>query len=67
MTSTAARDTLDGYRSVLRGPRPEFRGYASWQDELDGILRQVREWTGGDASIAVSVPSSNRSSRSRAT
>jgi superfamily I DNA/RNA helicase/mRNA-degrading endonuclease RelE of RelBE toxin-antitoxin system len=49
-------DTLDGYRSVLRGPQPEFRAYGSWQDELDGILHQVREWTGGDASIAVSVP-----------
>jgi superfamily I DNA/RNA helicase len=49
-------DTLDGYRSVLRGPQPEFHAYKSWQDELDGILRQVREWTGGDASIAVSVP-----------
>ena len=40
-------DTLDGYRSVLRGPQPEFRAYGSWQDELDGILRQVQEWTGG--------------------
>ena len=49
-------DTLDGYRSVLRGPQPEFRAYGSWQSELDGILRQVREWTGGDTSIAVSVP-----------
>jgi superfamily I DNA/RNA helicase len=49
-------DTLDGYRSVLRGPRPEFRAYGTWQEELDGILHQVQEWTGGDASIAVSVP-----------
>jgi superfamily I DNA/RNA helicase/mRNA-degrading endonuclease RelE of RelBE toxin-antitoxin system len=49
-------DTLDGYRSVLRGPQPELRAYASWQEELDGILRQVQEWTSGDASIAVSVP-----------
>ena len=49
-------DTLEGYRSVLRGPQPEFRAYRSWQDELDGILGQVREWAGGDVSIAVSVP-----------
>ena len=49
-------DTLDGYRSVLRGPQPEFRAYGSWQSELDGILHQVREWTGGDTSVAVSVP-----------
>ena len=49
-------DSLDGYRSVLRGPQPEFRAYGSWQEELDGILHQVQEWTGGGASIAVSVP-----------
>ncbi|MBV9445617.1 MAG: UvrD-helicase domain-containing protein [Streptosporangiaceae bacterium] len=49
-------DSLDGYRSVLRGPQPEFCAYGSWQEELDGVLRQVREWTDGDASIAVAVP-----------
>jgi superfamily I DNA/RNA helicase/mRNA-degrading endonuclease RelE of RelBE toxin-antitoxin system len=49
-------DSLDGYRSVLRGPQPEFRAYGTWHEELDGILRQVREWTDGDVSIAVSVP-----------
>jgi superfamily I DNA/RNA helicase len=49
-------DTLNGYRSVLRGPKPEFHAYGSWQEELDGILHQVQKWTGGDASIAVSVP-----------
>jgi superfamily I DNA/RNA helicase len=49
-------DTLDGYRSVLRGPQPEFRAYGGWQEELDGILRQVREWTDDGSSTAVSVP-----------
>lgn len=49
-------DTLNGYRSVLRGPQPEFHAYDSWQEELDGILRQVRNWSGSDISIAVSVP-----------
>ena len=52
-------DTLDGYRSVLRGPRPEFRGYASWHDELDGILRQVRGWQTEDgtrSAVGVAVP-----------
>jgi superfamily I DNA/RNA helicase/mRNA-degrading endonuclease RelE of RelBE toxin-antitoxin system len=49
-------DSLEGYRSVLRGPQPEFHAYASWQEELDGILRQVQKWTGGDVAIAVSVP-----------
>ena len=37
-------------------PAPEFRAYGSWQEELDGILRQVQKWTGGDASIGVAVP-----------
>jgi superfamily I DNA/RNA helicase len=52
-------DTLNGYRSVLRGPRPDFRGYASWRDELDGILRQVWEWRSEDGTppaIGVAVP-----------
>jgi hypothetical protein len=56
-TWTTETDTMDGYRPVLRGPQPEFPAYGSWQDELDGILRQVQERTGGDSSIAVSVPS----------
>ncbi len=52
-------EDLVGYRSVLRGPRPVFRAAASWQQELDGIVEQVREWTGsGDAlfTVAVAVP-----------
>jgi len=52
-------DTLNGYRSVLRGPRPSLRGYPAWADELDGILRQVREWHPADgtpSSIGVAVP-----------
>lgn len=47
-------DDLTGYRSVLRGPRPVFASYATWEAELDGIVDQVREWEGG--SIAVCVP-----------
>jgi superfamily I DNA/RNA helicase len=49
-------DSLDGYRSVLRGPQPELRAYGSWQEELNGILNQAREWTENGASVAVSVP-----------
>ena len=52
-------DSLDGYRSVLRGPRPEFRAASSWQDELAGILQQVKEWLPADGtpvSIGVAVP-----------
>jgi superfamily I DNA/RNA helicase/mRNA-degrading endonuclease RelE of RelBE toxin-antitoxin system len=47
-------DSLSGYRSVLRGPDPVLREEASWHDELDSIVRQVKEW--GTASVAISVP-----------
>jgi superfamily I DNA/RNA helicase/mRNA-degrading endonuclease RelE of RelBE toxin-antitoxin system len=52
-------DTLDGYRSILRGPRPELRGYPTWADELAAIARQVKEWLPADGappSIGVAVP-----------
>jgi superfamily I DNA/RNA helicase/mRNA-degrading endonuclease RelE of RelBE toxin-antitoxin system len=52
-------DTLAGYRSVLRGPRPTFTGYATWEEELDGIVGQLKEWQLGDGtppSIGVAVP-----------
>lgn len=47
-------DDLTGYRSVLRGPEPSLVPYSTWDAELDGIVRQVKEWGGG--SIAVAVP-----------
>src|SRR5699024_12614925 len=31
-------DTLSGYRSVLRGPRPVFRGSPTWVAECDAIV-----------------------------
>jgi superfamily I DNA/RNA helicase/mRNA-degrading endonuclease RelE of RelBE toxin-antitoxin system len=52
-------DTLAGYRSVLRGPRPELHGYATWNDELAGMARQVEKWLAAGAppaSIGVAVP-----------
>ena len=52
-------DTLAGYRSVLRGPQPSLRGYASWTDEVAGIVSQVREWLPADGSpfsVGVAVP-----------
>jgi superfamily I DNA/RNA helicase/mRNA-degrading endonuclease RelE of RelBE toxin-antitoxin system len=52
-------DSLDGYRSVLRGPRPQFHAASSWQDELAGILQQVKKWLpadGSPVSIGVAVP-----------
>ena len=48
------QDDLRGYRSVLRGPRPEFVGYPTWDAELEGIVAQVEAW--GGTSIAIAVP-----------
>ncbi|POM26100.1 putative ATP-dependent DNA helicase YjcD [Actinomadura rubteroloni] len=51
------KDDLNGYRSVLRGPRPVFRAASTWPDELELIAEQVAEWAGTTApSIAVCVP-----------
>lgn len=37
-------DTLAGYRSVLHGPDPVFRGYPSWSAELKALVTKVRAW-----------------------
>ncbi|MER5842044.1 UvrD-helicase domain-containing protein [Streptomyces prasinus] len=37
-------DTLDGYRSVLRGPAPEFVRCESWDDELAQLATTLRAW-----------------------
>lgn len=37
-------DTLAGYRSVLHGPTPELHGFATWEDELDGLAEILRTW-----------------------
>lgn len=47
-------DDLTGYRSVLRGPRPVFRAYPTWEAELDGIAERIAAWN--DESVAVAVP-----------
>ena len=52
-------DNLAGYRSVLRGPRPELHGYPTWAGELAAMARQVKEWLPTDGtppSIGVAVP-----------
>lgn len=36
-------DTLSGYRSVLRGPRPVFRGSPTWAAECDAITAWAKE------------------------
>lgn len=37
-------DTLDGYRSVLRGRRPELVACESWEDELTQLALVIRKW-----------------------
>ncbi|MFV2197728.1 UvrD-helicase domain-containing protein [Nocardiopsis sp. LOL_012] len=55
-------DTLRGYRSVLRGPRPDFHGAATWEGETAalatrvGALKERAQRDGRAASIAVAVP-----------
>jgi superfamily I DNA/RNA helicase len=39
-------ETIDGYRSVLRGPIPEIIHYPTWQDELAGLVTTVADWVG---------------------
>lgn len=37
-------ESLAGYRSLLHGRRPSYRSYDTRQDELDGLVSQVRRW-----------------------
>ncbi|MGW6151593.1 UvrD-helicase domain-containing protein [Streptomyces sp. NPDC055144] len=37
-------DNLDGYRSVLRGPAPDFVHCESWDDELAQLADTLRVW-----------------------
>ncbi|GLZ08728.1 DNA helicase [Actinomadura sp. NBRC 104412] len=37
-------DTLDGYRSPIHGRRPTVTAYNDLDAELDGLVRQVRQW-----------------------
>lgn len=58
-------DTLRGYRSVLRGPRPSFHGSATWESEIDALVTRIRaireqaQAEGRFASVAVAVPIRN--------
>ncbi|MET9794306.1 UvrD-helicase domain-containing protein [Nocardiopsis alba] len=55
-------DTLRGYRSVLRGPRPFFHGSDTWEAEIDALVARIRaireqaQAEGRFASVAVAVP-----------
>ncbi|WLS44505.1 AAA family ATPase [Micromonospora profundi] len=50
-------EDLAGYRSLLRGGRPVFRGAATWAQERDLIVEQLRSWGNPtDGSVAICVP-----------
>lgn len=50
-------ETLAGYRSLLRGSRPVFRGAATWAQERDLVVEQLRAWGNPtDGSVAICVP-----------
>lgn len=50
-------EDLAGYRSLLRGSRPVFRGVTTWTQERDLIAEQLRAWgSPTDGSVAICVP-----------
>ncbi|MGC4808213.1 UvrD-helicase domain-containing protein [Micromonospora sp. DT233] len=50
-------EDLAGYRSLLRGGRPVFRGVPTWAQERDLITERLRDWGDPtDGSVAVCVP-----------
>ncbi|QGN48624.1 AAA family ATPase [Micromonospora sp. WMMC415] len=50
-------EDLAGYRSLLRGDRPVFRGAPTWAQERDLIAEQLRSWGNPtDGSVAICVP-----------
>ncbi|MFD0782693.1 UvrD-helicase domain-containing protein [Micromonospora azadirachtae] len=50
-------EDLAGYRSLLRGEPPVFRGAATWAQERDLIAEQLRGWGNPtDGSVAICVP-----------
>ncbi|MEW2384330.1 UvrD-helicase domain-containing protein [Micromonospora sp. NPDC047707] len=50
-------EDLAGYRSLLRGAQPVFRGAPTWSQERDLIAEQLRFWgSPTDGSVAICVP-----------
>ncbi|WP_395108875.1 UvrD-helicase domain-containing protein [Actinomadura sp. SCN-SB] len=61
-------DTLDGYRSPMHGRRPSVVAYDDPDAELDGLVRQVREWLDdGVEPTAIGVAARTRYLLARAT
>ncbi|MEV6368167.1 UvrD-helicase domain-containing protein [Micromonospora musae] len=50
-------ENLAGYRSLLRGQSPVFHGAATWTQERDLIVEQLRGWgSPTNGSVAICVP-----------
>ena len=50
-------ENLTGYRSLLRGDRPTFRGAPTWAQELELVADRLRAWGNpADGSVSVCVP-----------
>ncbi|MCL7456252.1 UvrD-helicase domain-containing protein [Micromonospora echinofusca] len=50
-------EDLAGYRSLLRGGRPTFRGTVTWAQERDTIVDQLATWGNPtNGSVAICVP-----------
>jgi len=50
-------ENLAGYRSLLRGGRPVFRGAPTWAQEQDLIVELLQTWGNPtDGSVAICVP-----------
>ncbi|MGX7670545.1 UvrD-helicase domain-containing protein [Plantactinospora sp. DSM 117369] len=50
-------ENLAGYRSLLRGGVPTFRGAGSWHQERELVVGQLAAWgTPVDGSVAIAVP-----------
>ena len=56
-TTSTGEENLAGYRSLLRGGQPTFRGANTWAEEKNLIIGQLRAWgTPTNGSVAVCVP-----------
>ncbi|GAB3971627.1 UvrD-helicase domain-containing protein [Plantactinospora veratri] len=50
-------EDLAGYRSLLRGGAPTFRGAGSWHQERELVVGQLAAWGNpADGSVAIAVP-----------
>ncbi|GAB3436819.1 UvrD-helicase domain-containing protein [Actinophytocola sediminis] len=48
-------ETIDGYRSVLRGAEPTIVRYPTWQDELAGLVTTLTAWRDDNPRSTIAV------------